>query len=108
MKEFENKSFVIPVINEKKEKVDKQETLETILATCINIHNQNNKPGIGIESLRFIRRLSESFENSKSTNKIVLEDDDYITLKAIVEKNILAFWGTNKDITQCIEDFLNA
>lgn len=62
----------------------------------------------GIDQHRLFRRLDLAFEKAEETQVLKLEEADYSQLKKIIDEDIPATWGLNKDISKAIEDFLEA
>lgn len=60
----------------------------------------------GIEQFRVMNRIAKAFD-SVEDDTLVLDDEDYVFLKKIVEKQIPAIWAMNTNISEAVEDFLN-
>jgi len=84
-----------------------QENTILALTTILNNANPSDIPK-GFEQFKLFGRLRDAFEKAEKTKVIELEEDEYTKLKAIVEKNIPAAWGFNKNIVEAIEAFMEA
>jgi len=62
----------------------------------------------GIISFQIMNKVGKAFDDASSTGILALEEREYKFLKDIVEKDIPSTWGLNKNLSQAINDFLNA
>ena len=82
---------------------------ETLL-TALNVLIANKKPEEmprGLEKFRIFNKRSKAFDNAEKSGELVLEETEYKFLKDTMEADIPSIWGTNPNISEAIEEFLN-
>lgn len=87
-----------------------KEVDETLLS-ALNVLISNKKPEDlprGLDKFRLYNKLAKAFEKAEKSNILELEEAEYSFLKDTIEKDIPSIWGSNKDISQAIESFLEA
>ena len=92
-----------PEDSKKEKDVDLIEVLKILVSNA-----ESQKALRGIDQHRFYGRLIKYFDEAEKTRVLRMEEVDYSQVKKIVEENIPAQWGLNKDINKAIEEFLNA
>jgi len=111
MKKIKIKSWKSKVpIYEDGKIVGSEEKDETLL-DALNVLIANKKPEEmprGLDKFRTFNRLSKAFDKADKTKVLELEETDYSFLKTSIEKDTPASWGMNQNISQAIEDFLEA
>ncbi len=85
---------------------EKEVDLVEVLKILINNRDPSRMPR-GIDQYRFYGRMNKIFEEAKKTNVLKIEEADYTQVKKIMEEDVPAAWGMNKDISKAIEEFLN-
>lgn len=88
---------------------DKYIEVDTLkaLSVLLQMNKQDDIPK-GLDGFRTYHRLAKAFDEADKTGTLVLEEIDYKFLKTTVEKNIPSTWGFNTDVTNAVEEFLNA
>lgn len=86
------------------------EVEESILVIFSNLVSNKDpaKMPRGLDKFRIFTRIVKAFDEAEKTGTLELEDVDYTFLKNIIEVDIPGFWGTNKNISKAVEEFLNA
>ena len=84
-----------------------EESLLTALSTLISTKNPENMPR-GLDKFRLYNRLVKAFDKAEESGILELEEIDYAFLKSTVESDIPSIWGSNSNITDAIDSFLNA
>ena len=62
----------------------------------------------GITAFQIMNKIGKAFDDASSTGILVLEEREYKFLKDVIEKDVPSTWGLNKQLSQAINDFLNA
>ncbi len=83
------------------------ESLATALKSLLLMKDPQQMPK-GLDKFRLYGQLTKAFDKAEETGTIVLEEHPYNFLKSIIEKDMPALWGTNKNISSAIEKFLEA
>lgn len=87
-----------------------KETEETLL-TALNVLISNKKPEEiprGLDKFRLYNKLTKAFDKAEKSGTLELEEAEYSFLKETIEKDVPSIWGSNPDISQAIEAFLEA
>jgi hypothetical protein len=84
-----------------------EETLLTALNALIIAKRPEDMPR-GLDNFRLMNRLAKAFDKAEETGILELEENEYSLLKNSIEKDIPSIWGSNKNITQAIDLFLEA
>ena len=84
---------------------DIEESIVEILSVMISSQKPEDMPR-GLEKARMFNRLISAFDKSKESKELILEEADYMYLKKILENDIPAMWGSNKNIMTAIETFV--
>ena len=87
---------------------DGTEIDESILS-ALSVLISNKKPEEiprGLDKYRLYNRLAKAFDKAEETGILELEEAEYSFLKETVEKDIPSIWGSNKDISEAIDLFL--
>ena len=98
-------------INKWKAKIAEGQEKDEDLLMALSVLLGNKKPEEiprGLDKFRLFNRLSKSFDKADKSGTLTLEESDYSFLKDMIEKDVPSIWGMNQDLTQAIEDFLNA
>ncbi len=82
-------------------------TLLNALALLLNGLRPEKVPR-GFDAFRMFTRISRAFERAEKSGELVLEETEYHFLRRILESEIPAVWGSNKDVTLAIEAFMEA
>ncbi len=87
----------------------KEVTEDTLLVLSLLVTNQDpvTLPK-GYAQFQLFTKLTKAFEKAAETRVLVLEEDVYKFLKNTVENNIPSIWGTNANIVNAINGFMNA
>jgi len=86
-------------------KKDIDDSTLTVLGVLIANKKPENMPR-GLDKFRLFNRITKAFDKAKETDMLELEETDYKFLKDTIETDIPSIWGTNVNITEAIEDFL--
>ena len=86
---------------------EKDETLLDAINVLIANKDPKDMPK-GLDNFRTMSRLSKAFEKAEKSGFLELEEVDYKFIKDDLEKNLPSAWGLNNNITNAIEEFLNA
>jgi hypothetical protein len=81
------------------------------LLMALNVLLGNKKPEDiprGLDKFRLFHRLAKAFDKADESRELVLEEADYSFLKEMVEKDVPSVWGMNENLSEALEDFLNA
>ena len=62
----------------------------------------------GLEKFRIFGKLSEAFDKADKSKVLELEDREYKFLKELIETDIPSAWGMNKNLSNAVNDFLDA
>ncbi len=89
------------------EKKEQKEDLLMVLSVLVTNKKPEELPR-GLEQFKLFGKLVKAFEKAGETKVLVLEEDVYKFLKNTVEKDIPSTWGSNKNIVEAIELFMNA
>jgi hypothetical protein len=84
-----------------------EETLLSALSVLISMKKPEDMPR-GLDKFRLYNRLAKAFEKAEETDILELEENEYLFLKATIENDIPSIWGSNKNISKAINDFLEA
>lgn len=84
-----------------------EESILDVLNALINAKSPDKMPR-GMDSFRLFTRLVKSFDDAKTTQKLVLEEADYAFLKHTIMNDIPAAWGMNPNITGAVQEFIDA
>jgi hypothetical protein len=82
-----------------------EESLLSILSVLISNKKPEEMPR-GLDKFRLFNRLSKAFENAETSGTLELEETEYRFLRETVEKDIPSIWGSNKNISQAIDSFI--
>jgi len=88
------------------EGTEMKENIISVLSVLLSNKKPEELPK-GIENFRIFNRIATSFDKAEKTNELILEEQDYLFLKQIVEKDIPAMWALNPNIKKAIDEFLN-
>lgn len=94
-----------------KSRISEDKEIDENLLIALNLLLGNKKPEEmprGIDKHRMFNRLSKAFEKAEKKGVLELEEADYTFLKLMVEKDIPAIWGMNQDLSEAVENFLDA
>lgn len=94
-----------------KARISEDKEADENLLVALNVLLGNKKPEEmprGLDKHRLFNRLLKAFEKAEKTKVLELEEMDYSFLKEMIEKDIPAIWGMNKNLSEAIEAFLNA
>jgi len=83
--------------------------IEESLIDAFTVLISNKKPEEmprGLDKARLYNRLIKAFDKAKETKELILEEADYNFLKDSLEKDMPSFWGTNKNIMDAVEEFV--
>ena len=86
---------------------DIEESILSALSTLISTKNPETMPR-GLDKFRLYNRLVKAFDKAEKSGILELEEIEYAFLKSTVETDIPSFWGSNSNITNAIDSFLNA
>ena len=89
-----------------KDKKEVTEDLLMLLSVLVTNTAPDDMPR-GYLQFQLFTKLTRAFEKAQETRVLILEDDVYKFLRNNIEKNIPSFWGTNKNIVNAIEMFMN-
>jgi hypothetical protein len=81
------------------------ESILSILNALINNKRPDEMPR-GLDNFRLMKRLVIVFDKAEENGVLELEEPEYKFLKLMMEKDIPSFWGTNKNISQAVDNFL--
>ena len=81
-----------------------KESIVTVLSLIVSVSAEALPKGM--DGFRLMRRLAEKFDSAEKSGTLQLDDSDYISLKAITEKNIPAKLAMNPKIFSEVEKFL--
>jgi hypothetical protein len=84
-----------------------EETLLSALSVLISMKKPEDIPR-GLDKFRLYGRLAKAFESAETSGILQLEEAEYKFLKDTIEKDIPSIWGSNKDISEAINSFLDA
>jgi len=84
----------------------KADTLQA-LSVLVNSKKPEEMPK-GLDKFRLFNRLSKAFDKARDSKELILEETDYKFLKDTIESDIPSSWGMNQNISQAIENFLEA
>lgn len=84
-----------------------EETLLTALSVLISMKKPEEMPR-GLDKFRLYNRLAKAFEKAEDTGILELEEAEFSFLKSTIENDIPSVWGSNKDISNAIDSFLEA
>lgn len=62
----------------------------------------------GYQAFKTFGKLKAAFEEAKKTGTLLIEEQEYIFLKNVLENDIPAILGTNPTIVEAVEEFLKA
>ena len=85
--------------------------IEESLLSAISVLITSRKPELqpkGLEKFRIYNRLAKAFDKAEESGILELEESEYKFLKDIIEEDIPSVWGSNKNISNAINDFLEA
>jgi hypothetical protein len=85
--------------------------IEESILSALSALISNKKPEEiprGLDKYRLYNRLAKAFDKAEETGILELEEAEYSFLKETVEKDIPSIWGSNKDISEAIDLFLEA
>jgi len=90
------------------DKDKKEVTEDTLMLLSILVTNTapEDMPR-GYLQFQLFTKLTRAFEKAAETRVLILEEDVYKFLRNTVEKNIPSVWGTNSNIVNAIESFMN-
>jgi len=89
------------------EKKEHKEDLLMLLSLLVTNKKPDELPR-GFEQFKLFTKLTKAFEKAAESRILILEEDTYKFLRATVEKDIPSIWGTNSNIVNAIEIFMNA
>lgn len=78
-----------------------------VFKTLILTQDPRNTPK-GIDQFRTFNRIGKAFEKAEKSKKLELDEGDYLFLKGMVEKDIPRTWGMVSELSDAIEEFLEA
>ena len=84
---------------------------EASLLSAINVIIASKKPSElprGIDKFRIFGRIGRAFDAAEESAILRLEETDYMFLKDIIMDDIPSQWALNKDISDAVNDFLDA
>lgn len=84
-----------------------EENLLTALSLLISAKKPEDLPR-GLDKFRLYNKLAKAFDNAEKSGTLELEEAEYSFLKNTIEKDIPSIWGSNADINEAIETFLEA
>lgn len=85
--------------------------IEESLLSALSVLITSRKPELqpkGLDKFRIYGRLAKAFDKAEETGVLELEESEYKFLKDIIEEDIPSVWGSNKNISQAIDSFLDA
>lgn len=94
-----------------KAKISEDQELDENLLIAFNMLIGNKQPNElprGLDKFRLFARLSKAFEKAEKSGVLELEEVDYEFLKKMIEADVPSTWGMNKNLTEALEEFLNA
>ena len=62
----------------------------------------------GLDKFRIFNGLTKAFQKAKKTDVLELDEIQYKYLTDMMEKDVPAVWGTNADIAEAVEVFMDA
>jgi len=89
-----------------KEGKEQDETILEVLSTVLSVSDPQKMPR-GFDAFRSYSKISKAFEKAKETKILELEDTEYAFLKKRIEADVLAVWGTNKNISTHLTAFMD-
>ena len=89
------------------EKKEHKEDLLMLLSLLVTNKKPDELPR-GFEQFKLFRKLTVAFEKATESRVLVLEEDVYKFLKSTVETSIPSIWGTNKNIVEAINLFMES
>lgn len=98
-------------INKWKAKIAEGKEQDEDLLMAINLLLGNKRPEEipkGLDKFRLFNRLVQAFDKADKSGTLVLEEMEYSFIKEMIEKDVPSVWGMNSNLSQAIEDFLNA
>lgn len=84
-----------------------EETLLSALSLLISAKKPEDLPR-GLDKFRLYNKLTKAFDKAEKSGILELEELEYSFLKETIEKDIPSIWGSHKDISEAIENFLEA
>jgi len=84
-----------------------EQSLVSVVSMLLATQKPENLPK-GLDAFRILSRINKAFEKSSETGLVELEESEYSFLKKIIERDIPSIWGTNKDILESINFFIDA
>lgn len=85
----------------------KEENIIDVLNILIAGKKPEDMPR-GLDNFRLLHRLSKAFDKAKKSKMLLLQVGDYEFLKKTIDKDVFGMWGMNDNISNAIEDFLDA
>jgi hypothetical protein len=88
---------------------DEKEVEESLLDIFSNLMSNKDPQQMprGLDKFRIFNRIAKAFDEAEKSGTLELEEGDYSFLKNIIETDVPGFWGTNKNISKAVEEFLN-
>ena len=84
---------------------------EESLLTALSVLISNKKPEElpkGLDKFRLYNKLMKAFDKAEKSGTLELEELEYKFLKDTIEKDIPSIWGSNLNINNAIEEFIEA
>jgi hypothetical protein len=78
-----------------------EENIVAVIKALLSFKDPKTLPQ-GFKQALMFYRLFKAFENKE---ELILEDEDYIFIKKMIETDTPAVWGTNSNIMKALEDF---
>jgi len=107
VKKWKVDAAVKKVIDGKLMAVTEKQEQSTITAVINILDRVWEKIPNGIENFRTYKRIAKSFEVAEKSGEILLEEGDYSKVCKLVEENIPAILGLQKEYSDAIEGFLS-
>ena len=95
---------------DKSNKIVGYDEADESLLSAFNVLIASKKPEEmprGLDKFRLFGRLSKAFEEAEKTKTLNLEEIDYKFIKDMLDSDVPAYWGMNKNLNKAIEAFLN-
>ena len=90
-----------------KDGVEVKESLVEMLSVMIAMKKPEDMPR-GLDNFRLMGRLAKAFDKAKENKILILEETDYKFLNDSIFKEIPSVWGTNHNMMEAVESFVNA
>ncbi len=82
-----------------------KEDLIDVLSIVMTMQDPQKMPR-GYSAFRTYNKITKAFEEAKKTKVLKLEDAEYAFIKKLIESDVPAIWGANKNIPKQIDAFM--